>query len=201
AGSRRQRARTGDARFYRTNAQHRDRHGVALPRLLDALDRVLTVAQVVDVRHQEREAGARDEVEPVAVRRLVGGFGHADVEGDLRILVHDAASACPGRTRGAPARAAAAGGRWDATAAARLAGFRIGVVDGRVLVDLLPVHARAEAVRPLAVACLAPQVHRADVGVAVDLLHDVFAKRFRRLDQIRLARIADARQVGVPAPR
>src|SRR6185436_5419510 len=153
-GGRRQRA-LGAARLHGTYAEVGQRDRVTLPGLLDALDRELAVAQVIDVRHQERETGLRDEVQPFALCGLVGRFRHADVERHLRVLVH-AGAPCPGPRRGSgaagrsSATAAASAAAADAAAAARFAGLRIGEVDRRVVVDLLAVDALAEAIGPLA---------------------------------------------------
>ena len=81
------------ARFHRAYAEVRDRDGVAHAGFLDPLDRVLPVTEVVHVRHEEREACLRDEVEPVALRGLVGRFRHADVERHLGVLIHGRAPA------------------------------------------------------------------------------------------------------------
>src|SRR5207302_602145 len=119
----------------------------------------------------------------------VRSFGHADVERHLGILVHGTAAAAASRSRR------------DPTIAPSLAGFRIAVIDGGVLVDLLAVDAGAEPVRPFAIPRLAAQVHRAHVRVAVDLPHDVFTEGLGRLNELGLPWIAYPRQVGVPAAR
>src|SRR5438105_3504971 len=154
--ARRARRRRWFAGHDRPDPDGGQRRRIARRVFLDAVHGVLAVAEILHVRHQVRESRFRDEVQPFALRRFVGRFGAAAEKRDLRPCVHrEATRAARGTaalSRGIATATAAA--RAEPPAAARLAGFRIAVVDRRVLVDLLIEDVRPEAVRPLAIARL-----------------------------------------------
>src|SRR4029453_11460514 len=94
------------------------------------------------------------EVQPFTLRGLVGRFRAARDERHLRPRTHRSSAAAPPAGAGAPA-------------ASRLTRFGIGEIDRGVLVDLLTIDVRREAVRPSAIPRLIAQVHVAPPRVAV----------------------------------
>ena len=154
----------------------------------------MAVAQVFDVRHEVRESRFRDEVEPLALRRLVGRLGAAAEEGDLRPCVHRR-----GPCRRLP-RPPGPPRLRRSTAAARLAGLQIAVVDRRVLVDLLVENERSEPVGPPPVARLVRRSMSRTSGLA--LISRTMASRSASVAcDVGIARIAQRADGRVPAAR
>src|SRR5262249_3325881 len=144
-----------------------------------------------------REAGLRDEIQPLALRRFVRRLGATAEERHLRPGVHRETAGTTTGTFSASTTAACA----EAAASARLAGLWSAVIDRRVLVDLLVEHVGSEPVRPFPIPRLMTQIHRADVAVRVDLADDSFAERLGRVAVIRVPRIAQRADRRVPAAR